>query len=253
MAKPTDEANKVKKEAFTIRVESELIESLARVGNLIKLKPATMARLYIQMAQFFLIQSSLDIQSFDGKEMTVLPRQIWLDAIKEFDDDRKLRLGDEMGILINNNSQMNGFQTIDQKVEFMRGLGWFEIRPFEERTPEKKSIYWGILAKSCPLTVIHAMLYRVLYNRQFPGGWMGYLRDHGMKTMDQLNAIKNDKTNKKENRYQDLPDIIQRFRDELGGRPENFLPDVTYYKLEKLKMEEALAPPPAPPAEPAPK
>ena len=87
MAKPTDEANKVRKEAFTIRIESELIESLTRVGDLIKLKPATMARLYIQMAQYFLIQSNLDIQSFDGKEMTVLPRQMWLDVIKDFDDE----------------------------------------------------------------------------------------------------------------------------------------------------------------------
>jgi len=68
-----------------------------------------------------------------------------------------------------------------------------------------------------------------------------------------VNRIKNDKTNKKENRFQDLPDVIQRFRDELGGRPENFLGDATYLKFEKLKTEEAIAPPPAPPAEPTPK
>ena len=84
-----------------------------------------------------------------------------------------------MGRVFLDNCQIMGFHSLSKKIEFLRALGWFRMRIFNDKVGENVRKIWGIKAGIWPLQIVNSMLYRILHIKRFSSQWdIGFIREN---------------------------------------------------------------------------
>ena len=189
--------------------------------------------------------------------LSIFPIDILKELLQYLPEKNYIPIGDKLGTIINNNSQIIGLQTLEEKRGLIQGLNWINFTPVtlidveddpkskekqkSKNNPEnKKQIkiqYWGIPKDIWPLEMIHAMLFRIKYNQRYNSHWESstlkkFLRQTKKKRID---FKKNPK------RYTDfnkVKDFILKIAFEIGSRKENFENEFNYYYFDVFRIEE---------------
>ncbi len=229
------EGNKITKEkakrAFTIRVEQEIIDSLNQASINTRLKQATQARTYLQLSQYIVTQSDLGIEAYDETSMGIFPKKVWGSLLNSLPEEKQFELGDQLGTMILTNCGIMGISSLKKIIDYLCGLGWFDIRMFKE----KDGNYYGFLANYWPIGALHAILYRILMKREYPTLLKKQiLQKYLSLTQDQYKKLISKKRDVFLNKN---PEIISKYQEVLDGRLENLQNNCAYYIFNKLKIE----------------
>ena len=222
------------KKAFTIRIEQSILDNLKKASDNTRLRQATQARTYLQMSQFVVTQSNLGIEAYDRSSLGLYPKKIWGNLLENLPESKQFEIGDSLGSMILTNCGIMQIESLESKMEYLSGLGWFDIRMFPERDGEKLEHFYGILAHDWPINVLHALLFRILSKHEFPSTYTTSLIQ---KYQNKKNDIKT--LGKKKNNtdiYNNYEPLIKYF-EILDGREQNYSPDCSYYLFNQLKTQ----------------
>ncbi len=226
---------KITKKAFTIRIEQQILDNLKEASNNTRLRQATQARTYLQMSQFVVTQSNLTIEAYDRTPMGIYPKEIWGNLLKSLPVVKQFEFGNTLGMMVLTNCGIMGIESIEDKMEFLAGLGWFDIRMFQEKKGTKDYSYFGILAKNWPINALHAFLFRILTQSEFPSQLkVDIIQKYKTKSNDQ---IRNYGKQKKNVDLYGYSEALVKYREMLDGRVQNYSPDCSYYLFNQLKTE----------------
>ncbi len=228
--------SKARKIPFTLRLEENLLERLEYIS--INSSKAAVARNYLNLSNYLVVNPDLTIEYPDGTQLMMMPKNMIKDLISNLKRDTMLEFGNELGRIFNTNCSIRQIQTISNKIKYLQTIGWFDIKLIPKKDKNGTNwIHYGILAKYWPLDLIHAFLYRILHNHQYPYAWqiekykeMLSLSDKKLKT--EKKNVRNDPTFKKH------PNMIEEFKEFLGGHFDNFNEDCVYYLFDRLAMKQ---------------
>jgi hypothetical protein len=223
------------KKPFTIRLEEKTIEYLSRVGKELNSTPAAISRNYLSLSKFFITHSNLKSSTYDGRTLSMIPKEIFNELLLNTSPEYKYKFGDNLGIVLITNSQILGLHNIHEKIELIKGLGWIDITIINEADGRK---FYGFPKKFWPLETIHALLYRILENReftkQFDGRWTtSILREFLPLGIEDLKKRAKDD---KKGPNKAIHDEISRYRSQLGGRMLNFDETQTHFVFDRLLL-----------------
>ena len=241
MEKP--EENKM----FSLRLNPKLIDRINKLSIEMGASKAKIARSYLQLSDFFLVEPNLDITTFTKMGLSIFPTEILKDFLDSQNEKDQILLGDKLGTIINNNFQIMGLQNLEEKRKLIHGLNWIRFTPVhliceeeDPKTKEKKEInkqFWGIPKDTWPILVIHAMLFRLIYNQKYTSNWeLKLLKDFLRETeKKQKDFTKNPK---KYSIYNKKKEFILKFANEIGCHKENFEAEHNYYYFDVLRIED---------------
>lgn len=138
-------------------------------------------------------------------------------------------------------------QSLEEKRKLIQGLNWIKFTLVhlinEENDPKTKDVkkikkqFWGIPKDMWPISVIHAILFRLMYNQRFNSHWETsiYKKYLGLTPNKRKGFKKNPKILKKFNK---VKDFLFKFDNEIGSRKENFEDEYIYYYFDILRIEE---------------
>lgn len=224
-------SKKVKK-PFTIRLDTDLLDRLERLGK--KSSKAMVARNYLDLSRYIVLKpDSIDqIQTTDGTPLALLPIKLWGSILQSIPGAKQLTIGDELGKITNINSSLNKLHhSPHDKVSFLQDLGLFNCQEISGEYRGEKQTFLGIEAKNWPINVIHALLYRLLHNHQIPEDWMDIdpnVAEHIEDPEKIINKLK------KTSAFRNKLNFVLEFQKELGGLRENFSDDCAYFKFARL-------------------
>jgi hypothetical protein len=216
---------KEEKKSFTIRIERSIELILEKVGKLLQLKSATVARNYLNLSQFIVVESNLMMKSYDNTPLGVIPLDTFKYLTDILDWDRQIDLGDRLGQAINRNCEHEGISEPTKKIELAVGWGWFKTTWIEE----KEYIYIGIPRSFVHVNTLTAMVYRLVQKRKIPD-WRDF--NHFFMTDDAIKRIdnKNERTN--------VQQIREAQKTELGAFQSNYNEGQSaYLRFEVLKVK----------------
>ncbi|QEE14585.1 CopG family transcriptional regulator [Promethearchaeum syntrophicum] len=235
---------------FTLRLNEELIEKIDKLSGEMGVSKSKFAKSYIQLSEYFLVEPNLNLTTFAKMDLSIFPTEILKDLLQLLQllpEKNQIAIGDKLGTIINNNFQTAGLQNLDEKRELIQGFNWIKFTPVHlideekvSKTKETQKIerqFWGIPKDMWPISVIHAMLYRLIYNKKFNSIWEASLYKKYLELTPERK--KNFKKNPKI--YKDLnkvKDFLYEFEGEIGSRKENFEAEHIYYYFDVLRIEE---------------
>jgi hypothetical protein len=231
---------------FSLRLNPKLIERINKLSIEMGASKAKIARSYLQLSDYFLVEPNLDITTFTKLGLSIFPTEILKDLLDSQNDRDQILMGDKLGTIINNNFQIMGLQNLEEKRKLIQGLNWIRFTPVhlisEEEDPKTKEIkkinkqFWGIPKDTWPILVIHAMLFRLIYNQKYNSNWeLKLLKDFlSLTEKKQQDFIRNPK---KLPIYNKKKDFILKFANEIGARKENFEAEHIYYYFDVLRIE----------------
>ena len=246
----------LKKVPYTLRLEKYLVDRLDELSQ--KSSKAAVARDYLNLTNYLSVRPDLSIEMPDGTPAMVIPKSTMQDIFYGYNRDKQLEIGNELGRIFNTNCSIRQYTTIADKITYLQSIGWFDIKlvprkrdvpkksddPKEKEDPKKREMrnfmYYGILAKYWPIHLLHAFFYRILHNHQFPFEWdiMGF------KEFLDMDPEKFEKEKKKLVRTEqvfkdkDTRNMIEDYKEKIGGHIENFHQDCVYYLFDILSYEE---------------
>ena len=235
---------------FSLRLNPKLINRISKLSSEMGASKAKIARSYLQLSDYFLVEPNLDISTFTKMGLSIFPTEILKDLLQLLQllpEKNQIVIGDKLGTIINNNFQIAGLQNLDEKRELIQGYNWIKFTPVsltdEEKDPKTKDIlkikkdFWGIPKDMWPISVIHAMLYRLIKNKRFNSNWEADLYKKYLElTPDKRKAFK--KNPKVPKVLSKVKDFLFLFEDEIGSRKENFEAEHIYYYFDVLRIEE---------------
>ncbi|UYP45776.1 hypothetical protein NEF87_002061 [Candidatus Lokiarchaeum ossiferum] len=223
------------KKAFTIRIEQSILDNLKKASDNTRLRQATQARTYLQMSQFVVTQSNLGIEAYDRSPMGLYPKKIWGNLLESLPENKQFEVGDSLGMMILTNCGIMQIESLESKMDFLAGLGWFDIRMFPEREETNLVNYYGILAHDWPINVVHALLFRILTQHEFPSKLtVKTIKNYYGKTVEQIRSLSRQKKNAD---IYNTPEPLIQYIETLDGREQNYSPDCSFYIFNKLKTE----------------
>ena len=191
---------------------------------------------------------SLDLTTFTKMSLSLFPAEILKELLDSQDERKQISIGDKLGTIINNNFQIMGLQNLEEKRKLIHGLNWIKFTPvqlhideeIDSKSKERNKIekqFWGIPKDTWPILVIHAMLFRLIYNQKYTSNWdLKLLKDFLSETeKKQKDFTKNPK---KYSIYNKKKDFILKFANEIGCHKENFESQFIYYYFDVLRIEE---------------
>ena len=231
---------------FSLRLNPKLIERINKLSIEMGASKAKIARSYLQLSDYFLVEPNLDITTFTKMGLSIFPTEILKDLLDSQNDRDQILMGDKLGTIINNNFQIMGLQNLEEKRELIQGLNWIRFTPVhlisEEEDPKTKEInkinkqFWGIPKDTWPILVIHAMLFRLIYNQKYTSNWeLKLLKDFLRETEKKQKDFT--KTPKKYSIYNKKKEFILKFANEIGCHKENFEAEHNYYYFDVLRIE----------------
>ena len=235
---------------FTLRLNEDIIKKINKLSGEMGVSKSKFAKSYIQLSEFFLVEPNLNLTTFSKMDLSIFPTEILKDLLQLLQllpEKNQISIGDKLGTIINNNFQIAGLQNLDEKRELIQGYNWIKFIPVsltdEEKDPKTKDIlkirkdFWGIPKDMWPISVIHAMLYRLIKNKKFNANWeAGLYKKYLELTPEKLKSFKkNPRINKDLNKVKDFLFI---FEDEIGCRKENFEAEHIYYYFDVLRIED---------------
>ena len=232
---------------FSLRLNPKLIERINKLSIEMGASKAKIARSYLQLSDFFLVEPNLDITTFTKMGLSIFPTEFLKDLLDSQNDRDQILMGDKLGTIINNNFQIMGLQNLEEKRKLIHGLNWIRFTPVhligEEEDPKTKEIkkinkqFWGIPKDTWPILVIHAMLFRLIYNQKYTSNWeLKLLKDFLSETEKKQRDFT--KTPKKYSIYNKKKEFILKFANEIGCHKENFEAEHNYYYFDVLRIEE---------------
>jgi hypothetical protein len=148
--------------SFTIRVEKAVINKLMNVGARTgDNKIARVARNYLRLADIFTLDNNRMV-GHDGKELALVPVEILRSLIRRAgnDENNQIDLGNEFGKYLKNIFYLDPRNTVTEKMEFIRRLGWF----IAKKDPETKQAL--IPTDFAPDLFIQAMVYQITAKKE---------------------------------------------------------------------------------------
>lgn len=212
------------KKSFTIRIDDDLEKQLERVGDRLNLKPATVARNYLQLAKYLLVKSDLETNSYDNTPMMMLPIEIFqtmedLIRVNRGTYEKEIDLGDKFGIVINTNCEFANITDPIEKLKLAEGWGWFKLSVIDN--------YLAIPRTFGSLNTVNALVYRIVSRGRYPFGpddsqyfWLNdkQISDWDKKDRDRVKGIRDRNNN------------------EFGALYANYQ-DGAVFRYEKLKVK----------------
>ena len=238
---------KKKPPIFTLRLNQELIDKISKLSSEMGVSKSKIAKSYIQLSDNVIVEPNLNITTFTKMDLSLFPTEVLKESLNLLPEKNQYSIGDKLGTIINNNSQIIGLQSLDEKRKLIQGLNWIKFTPvhlvneeMDQKTKEIKKIkkqFWGIPKDIWPLEVIHAMLFRIIYNQRYNSNWeMSIFKDFLSETQKiQKDFMRNPK---KYSKYNKKKDFIMKFKNEIGSRKENFAAEYIYYYFDVLCIEE---------------
>lgn len=224
---------------FTIRLDAEIFDKLELLGEQNNLSKAKVASSYLQLCNVAITKSSLNLETYDGIKLSLLPRDILGLLFENQSSDAQFKIGDNLGLSVETNCRILEYHSLDQKMSYLEQLGWFEIMPIAktENGHDKSIKYYGISTKFWPINIVHALLYRMLYMKKIPEDWtIEILKAYLPMSDEELKREAASKNVKNNPQLRNLQKRIQDYKTELGGIIENFAPDCSYYIFEILRI-----------------
>ena len=123
MKKP--EENKM----FSLRLNPKLINRISKLSTEMGSSQAKIARSYLQLSDYFLVEPNLDISTFTKMGLSIFPTEILKDFLDSQTEKDQILLGDKLGTIINNNFQIMGLQNLEEKRKLIHGLNWIRFTP----------------------------------------------------------------------------------------------------------------------------
>ena len=229
---------------FSLRLNPKLIDRINKLSIEMGASKAKIARSYLQLSDYFLVEPNLDITTFTKMGLSIFPTEILNDFLESLNRKDQILMGDRLGTIINNNFQIMGLQNLDEKRKLIHGLNWIKFTPVqlidEEINLETKKIenivkqFWGIPKDTWPLLIIHAMLFRLTYNQRYKDNWELSMYK---KYLD-LTPEKRKKNIKNVRDFSKVKNFLLKFEIEIGSRKENFETEHIYYYFDVLRIEE---------------
>jgi hypothetical protein len=213
---------RLKKVAFTMRLEESITDRLESLTQ--KSSKAAVARNYLNLANYFIVNPNLTLEMPDGTQLMVVPKTTMQNIYHSLKRTQMIEVGDELGRIFNINFSLRQCNTIAEKIIYLQSIGWFDIKEIKKIQNDQSIIYYGILAKLWPLDLLHAFLYRILGNHKYPEEW----RIEEFLEFLKLNPEKWEKEKKKQSGRKIAP-MIDKFKGVLGGHLQNFEEDCDYY------------------------
>jgi len=232
---------------FSLRLKPKLIARINKLSGELGVSKTNIARSYLQLSDYILVEPSLDLTTFTKMRLSIFPTEILKELLDSQDEKKQISIGDNLGTIINNNFQIMGLQNLEEKRKLIHGLNWIRFTPVEliveEVDPKTKVVqnikkqYWGIPKDSWPILVIHAMLFRLIYNQKYTSNWeLKLLKDFLRETeKKQKDFTKNPK---KYSIYNKKKEFILKFANEIGCHKENFEAEHNYYYFDVLRIED---------------
>lgn len=228
------EDKKSKKIPFTLRLEEDLIERLENIAQ--NTSKAAVARNFLNLSHFIITQPDFSTEFPDGTQLMMLPKNLLKNIFSKLERVEQLEFGNELGRIFNTNCSIRRISSINNKILYLQTIGWFDVKRFPGKSMDGKKItHYGIQARIWPLDLIHAFLYRILHNHQYPNEW----RIENFKDLLRLNSkefnreIKNYRNDPD---FKKIPDIINEYEKMLGGHIQNFSEDCFYYLFDSLAV-----------------
>ncbi len=194
-AKKSEKKNDEKNlRSFTIRVEEAVLKKLEGVGERTgDDKIARIARNYLRLSDVFRVDNNRLVGN-DDKELALVPVELLRKLIHDAAGDNvnaQIDLGNELGKYLWNALYHNLRNTVAEKVDFIRRLGWFSAK----RDPVTKHAL--IPTDFAPEPIIQAMIYQITNRKEMPkplqkGGKEGE-KEFNKRKAEREEIIKNDK------------------------------------------------------------
>ena len=232
---------KREKKIFSLRLDQDLIRNINRLSEELDVSKTKIARSYIQLSDYFFLEPNLELKTFTKMSLSIFPKDILKDLLHSLSEKDKISIGDKLGTIINNNSQVIGLNTIEEKRKLIQGLNWIKFTPVHlivkiknEKDPKaiestsNEGQFWGIPKEIWPIETIHALIFRLLYNQRYNSNWETNLLKKFLNQPEK-NLKKNSDFNK--NR-----DFLLKFKNEIGCRKENFESEHIYYYYEIFRI-----------------
>ena len=212
------------KEAFTIRIPKSLLQSLDNVGSELNLKTATIARNYLQLSESVIVQPSMDIFTMDNHPLALFPREILKELFVGSSEERQLDIGDKLAQIININCQLTNITDINDKIHYLKSLGWMEIKTITG--------YWGFSSKIFSVMIMNSLLYRIINpKKKYQIKWSNATINSYIDFSDG-DLTKEGKKKESKGLHAD----ITQYKNELYGIKENYSPTCRYFCYETLKI-----------------
>ena len=210
----------------SVRLDHSTITQLNLIGEQQHLKRSDIARSYLKLCHNVLVKTDQDIQLFDGSRVCFFPKDLLKTFYSKLTPKELMTIGDRMALIAYTNCQIESFQTPLERISYLEQLGWLEINRIRLVDAEGNGwIYHAISAQGIPLDFVHAMLYRLLFQKRMP---------------DELNARdlkENFKKVTKKFKNSALEKLLPRFLKEMGPHIENFDEYTTLYKFDVLREQ----------------
>ena len=228
---------------FTLRLNEELIARINKLSGEMGVSKSKFAKSYIQLSDYFLVEPNLNVTTFTKMPLSIFPIEVLKDLLQLLPEKNHISIGDKLGILINNNFQITGLQNLEEKRALIQGLNWIKFTPvhlvdeiFNPETKKTQKIekqFWGIPKDMWPILVIHAMLFRLIYNQRYNSNWETsiYKNYLGLSPKERKNP-------KNQKEFTKVKDFLFKFESEIGSRKENFESEHIYYYFDVLRIEE---------------
>lgn len=235
------------KKMFSVRLNQNLIDRLNKLSGELRVSKAKIARSYLQLSDYILVEPNLDLTTFTKMSLSIFPTEILKELLDSQDEKKQISIGDKLGTIINNNFQIMGLQNLEEKRNLIHGLNWIKFTPvqlsveeIDLKSKESNKIekqFWGIPKDSWSILIIHAMLFRLIYNQKYTSNWeLKLLKDFLSETeKKQKDFAKNPK---KYSIYNKKKDFILKFANEIGCHKENFQAEYIYYYFDVLRIED---------------
>lgn len=219
-----------------MRLENDLINQLENIAQ--KTSKAAVARNYLNYSYYLIARPDLSTETPDGTQLLMLPKNLVKDLFNRLNRDEQYELGNELGRIFNTNCSIQQITTIPEKISYLQVLGWFDIKMIPKEASNGKNItYYGISAKVWPIDLLHAFLYRMLHNHQYPYGW----QIDQFKDLLDLSGKKLEREKRKyksEPVFKKYPNMIEDYQEHIGGHTQNFNEDCFYYLFDAISIQD---------------
>jgi hypothetical protein len=150
------------RKALTVRMEPDLFNKIEQVADELDQKSAAVARNYLKLAPYVVINSNLEIKTYDGNNVMLFPVksfELIIGALKTAPEETQREIGDNLANIININADFLTLQTFKQKIDFLKTLGWFQAVP---------SDYLRIPRRFGTPMIVISMVYRLVTKKRCP-------------------------------------------------------------------------------------
>jgi len=226
-SKSSEKSSTEEKKALTIRMEPDLFDMIDKVADeLGQNKSATVARNYLQLANYVFVKADMQITTHDNNPLLLIPSTLFETMTSLIKDENSQKdIGDRLATLINLNSEILNFITISQKIEFLKVLGWL---------PRMGGDFLRIPRKFGPPMMVAALVHRLVTKKKIEWSLNLFLENFADPKWEKEKNWKAEKT-----RFLGIRDeFTQKFGIWQGIFTDT--QDSPYYDFDKISIREAV-------------